>query len=78
MHILTQQGQWEMRVDYQKHEKTWSYLYYEYFSIGSAAEEHPLTVGEFTGEGSDQFAYLNGMKFTTRDHDNNNDCATTY
>ena len=28
MHILTQQGIWEMRVDYQKYDKTWSYLHY--------------------------------------------------
>jgi len=26
MHTLTQTGQWEMRVDYQKNDKTWSYL----------------------------------------------------
>ena len=25
IHTLTQRGQWEMRVDYQKNDKTWSY-----------------------------------------------------
>ena len=78
MHILTQQGQWEMRVDYQKNDKTWSYLHYNQFSVGSASEEYPLTVGGFTGEGTDQFAYHNGMKFTTPDNDSNSDCAITY
>ena len=30
MHCLTQRGQWEMRVDYQKNDKTWSYLHYNH------------------------------------------------
>ena len=51
MHTLTQRGQWEMRVDYQKTDRTWSYLYYDQFSVGSASEEYPLTVGGFTGAG---------------------------
>ena len=72
MHTLTQRGQWEMRVDYQKNDKTWSYLHYNQFSVGSASEEYPLTVGGFTGVGTDEFAShpLNGMKFSTADNDN--------
>ena len=71
MHILTQRGQWEMRVDYQKNDKTWSYLHYNQFSVGSASEEYPLTVGGFTGVGSDEFSChpLNGLKFSTPDND---------
>jgi len=46
MHTLTQRGEWEMRVDYQKNDKSWSYLHYNQFSVGSASEEYPLTVGE--------------------------------
>ena len=74
LHCMTQRGQWEMRVDYQKNEKTWSYLHYNQFSVGSASEEYPLTVGGFTGVGTDWFAThahpLNGMKFSTPDNDN--------
>ena len=80
MHTLTQRGQWEMRVDYQKNDKTWSYLHYNQFSVGSASEEYPLTVGGFTGVGTDQFAWHNGMKFSTPDNDNDKwsvgSCAT--
>ena len=74
MHCLTQRGQWEMRVDYQFNNKTWSYLHYNQFSVGSASEEYPLTVGGFTGIGTDRFAShpLNGMKFSTPDNDNDN------
>ena len=85
MHTLTQRGQWEMRVDYQKDDKTWSYLHYNQFSIGSASEEYPLTVGEFTGVDTDWFGgnYYphNGMKFSTPDNDNENssaNCAARY
>ena len=72
IHTLTQRGQWEMRVDYQKNDKTWSYLHYNQFSVGSASEEYPLTVEGFTGVGTDRFAArpLNGMKFSTPDNDN--------
>ena len=82
MHCLTQRGQWEMRVDYQKNNKTWSYLHYNQFSVGSASEEYPLTVGGFTGVGTDWFARhpLNGIKFSTPDNDNDKNggnCAVT-
>ena len=50
MNTLTQNGQWEMRVDFQKNDKTWSYLHYNQFSVGSASDEYRLTVGGYTGE----------------------------
>ena len=82
MNTLTQTGQWEMRVDYQKDDKTWSYLHYNQFSVGSASEEYPLTIGGFTGEGTDWFGYHNGMKFSTPDNDNDkyisDNCAAKY
>ena len=86
MHCLTQRGQWEMRMDYQKNDKSWSYLHYNQFSVGSASEKYPLIVGGFAGVGTDWFNYLsyphNGTKFSTPD--NNNDkhsrvnCADSY
>ena len=87
IHCLTQKGQWEMRVDYQFKNKTWSYLHYNQFSVGSASEEYPLTVGGFTGIGHDRFEHQtdpsNGMKFSTADNDNdkqgsNHNCAADY
>ena len=83
LHCLTQRDQWEMRVDYQKNDKTWSYLHYNQFSVGSASEEYPLTVGGFTGVGTDYFAShpLNGTKFSTPDNDNDKwsgNCAASF
>ena len=70
IHCLTQTGQWEMRVDYQNNDKTWSYLHYNQFSVGSANEEYQLTTGGFTGTGRNEFSFHNGMKFSTPDKDN--------
>ena len=83
MQIITQRGQWEMRVDYQKNDKTWSYLHYNQFSVGSASDKYPMTTGGFTGVGDDWFAYHNGMKFSTPDNDNDEwgvhgNCAARY
>ena len=71
-----------MRVDYQLSNKTWSYLHYNQFSVGSASEEYPLTVGGFTEGDLDRFAYHNGMKFS-RLHQimimmSGGNCAATY
>ena len=72
MHCLTQRGQWEMRVDYQKNDKTWSYLHYNQFSVGSASEEYPLTFGGYKGIGGNSFgrSSTNGRKFSTAEKDN--------
>ena len=83
MHHLTQSGQWEMRVDYQKNDNTWSYLHYNQFSVGSASAEYPLTVGEYSGSIlSFNALYFNGMKFSTPDNDNDEysdgNCAAYY
>ena len=67
IHCLTQRGQWEMRVDYQKNDKTWSYLHYNRFSVGNASEEYPLNIGGYIGV---EFAYHNKMYFSTPDNDN--------
>ena len=85
IHFLTDNSQWEMRVDYQTNEKTWYYLHYNQFSVGSANEEYPLTAGGFTGAGTDWFNYQsrphNEMKFSTLDNDNDKwsgNCAANH
>ena len=74
IHTLTQRGEWEMRVDYQKNDKSWSYLHYNQFSVGSAKENYRLTVGGYTGGSGDYFTAgnrpANNKQFTTMDNDN--------
>ena len=87
IHCLTQRGHWEMRLDIQKTDKTWTYLHYNNFSVGSANDEYPLSLGGFTGVGSTDWFQRNGgnahgSKFSTTDNDNDkhtsDNCADSY
>ena len=82
MHCLTQRGQWEMRLDFQLSNGTWTYLHYNQFSVGSANEKYPLTVGGYSGPvPSDNALTYNNMNFSTPDNDNDEwrgNCATSY
>ena len=81
---FTETGQWELRIDFQFENKTWSHLHYKQFKVGSSSAEYPLTIGRFTGiTPTDPFVThpLNNMKFSTPDNDNDqrsgSNCATT-
>ena len=67
LHCLTQSHLWEMSIVFQLKNDEWHSVFYDLFSVGSASEEYPLTVGKFTGGISDWFASvpLNEMKFST-------------
>ena len=83
IHYFTSIGQWEMRVEYHRDDDNrLYYAQYSSFRIGSASEEYPLTVGGYSGSGGDMFTSLNGMKFTTKDNDNDlysgGNCASKY
>ena len=73
LNCFTENGQWELRIDFQFENKTWSHLHYTQFKVGNTSAEYPLTIGGFTGITTDPFVIttpLNGMKFTTIDNDN--------
>ena len=70
---FTETGQWELWIDFQFENKTWSHLHYQQFKVGSTSAEYPLTIGGFTGiTPDDPFATqsLNGWRFSTFDNDN--------
>ena len=78
LHCLTNQGQWEMRIDITLTNGTKTYLSYSSFKIGPASSNYKLSISGFQGIASnDPFASshlhirLNGMQFTTKDMDNN-------
>jgi len=72
IHCLTNQGQWELRIDYISTSGTNGYLSYSNFRVGPATEQYKLSISGFSGVTSDPFSThsLNGMKFTTKDKDN--------
>ena len=45
---LTQSGQWEMRIDIQNSDKTWTYYHYNSFRVGAANDGYPLAIGGYT------------------------------
>jgi len=80
IHCLTNQGEWELRIDYISTSGTNGYLSYSNFRVEPATEQYKLTILGFSGVTSDPFStsYLNDMKFTTKDKDNdhwNSNCA---
>ena len=72
LHCLTNQGQWQLRIDFTFTNGTKSYLSYNKFSVGPANSQYQLKISGFTGITTDPFITptLNGMKFTTKDRDN--------
>ena len=74
-HCLTSQGHWELRIDYMLSNKTKGYLSYHHFRVGPASDDYRLSISGFSGNTTDPIIAsgvdnLNGMKFTTRDRDN--------
>ena len=75
LHCLTNQGQWEMRIDFTLIDGTKSYLSYSSFSIGPASSNYQLSISGYKGNVSkDPFSRhdINGSFFTTKDKDNDN------
>lgn len=81
---LTESGQWEMRVDYQKEaDKSWTYLQHDQFSIEGPSKGYQLHVSGYNGPvTSDPFTkdsnIVNGMKFSTYDNGPAKSCAVTW
>ena len=72
LHCLTNQGQWQLHIDFTFTNGTKSYLSYKNFSVGPANSQYQLSISGFTGVTTDPFTAhsSNGMKFTTKDRDN--------
>ena len=87
LHCLTSQGQWELRIDLTHINGTKTFLHYKTFAIGSASDNYTLQISQYKGiypvdpfDGSRGFHKINGMKFTTKDRDNDRyggNCAIT-
>ena len=69
---LTKEQSNTLRVDLGDFDGNTSYAQYTTFSVGDSTTEYTLTVGGYSGTAGDSLAYQNGMKFSTRDNDNDN------
>ncbi|XP_061603499.1 fibrinogen C domain-containing protein 1 isoform X2 [Phyllopteryx taeniolatus] len=86
IHALSIQGNYELRIDLEDFENGTAYAQYGTFGVGLFSVDpdddgYPLTVGDYSGNAGDSLLKHNGMKFTTKDRDNDhseNNCASFY
>ena len=89
IHRLTKEGSNTLRVDLGDFEGNTAYANYSTFSISDGSTEYVLTVGGYSGTAGDGLidsslghpSNHNGMKFSTRDNDNDNlsgNCADNW
>ncbi|VDI54349.1 Hypothetical predicted protein, partial [Mytilus galloprovincialis] len=67
---LTSKGNHELRIDVEDWDGNKRYAVYRDFSIGDASTKYRLTISNYSGNAGDGMSYFNGMKFTTKDQDN--------
>ena len=71
LHCLTQQGKWELRIDFTFNNGTKSFMHYNNFKVGPSSDNYRLNISGFTGiTPTDPFVRSNGQQFTTYDRDN--------
>ncbi|ELU01959.1 hypothetical protein CAPTEDRAFT_134707, partial [Capitella teleta] len=81
LHLLTSKQPYELRVDlgYQDESR---FAKYSTFFVGSEDDKFPLAIGGYSGTAGDSMAIHDGMKFSTRDSDNDahstGECAKSY
>ncbi|XP_033645327.1 ficolin-2-like [Asterias rubens] len=74
LHRLTDQGEYELRVDLSDFENESSYAYYDSFSIADESDKYRLNLGSFNSlsTAGDSLSYHNNCQFSTKDLDNDN------
>ena len=77
IHCLTNQGNWELRIDITFENGTKSYLHYNNFKVGPSSDRYRLSISGFVGITSDDpFVThpLNGQTFKTLDQPQGSSC----
>ena len=76
IHRLTKEGSNTLRVDLEDFDNNTVYAKFSTFNIGDNSTEYILTVGGYSGTAGDSMYLHDGMRFSTRDDDN--DLGPTY
>ena len=69
IHRLTETAQL-LRIDLQDFDGSRRYAKYTSFTIANGDLKYALTLGQYSGNAEDSLGYHNGMKFSTKDSDN--------
>ncbi|KAM7144142.1 fibrinogen C domain-containing protein 1 [Macrochelys suwanniensis] len=86
LHALTMQASYELRIDLEDFDNGTAFAQYGTFGVGLFSVDpeedgYPVTIADYSGTAGDSFLKHNGMKFTTKDLDNDhseNNCAAFY
>ena len=84
LHRLTQDDKYKLRFEIQSDwTGLWYWAEYDTFTIGDESTQYTLTVAGFNGSvAHDAMDYVNGIKFSTKDRDNDvyssSNCAQMY
>ncbi|XP_062596825.1 fibrinogen C domain-containing protein 1-B-like [Saccostrea cucullata] len=81
IHSLTKDRNQKLRIDLKSYNGEEIYAEYSTFYIGDEDNKYTLTVSGYNGTAGDSMTYHNGMKFTTKDQDNDmrsSNCAIQY
>ncbi|XP_061176962.1 fibrinogen C domain-containing protein 1-B-like [Saccostrea echinata] len=70
IHALARDKNQELRIDLQRHNGEQAYAVYSTFYIGDENNKYMLTVSGYNGTAGDSLTYHNGMRFSTKDQDN--------
>lgn len=78
LHTLTQDNKYKLRFELQSNASgLWYWAEYDTFTVGDESTQYTLTVGGFTGnvtvDAMNSGSIQNGMKFSTKDRDNDRD-----
>ncbi|XP_048733890.2 ficolin-1-like [Ostrea edulis] len=76
IHALTSGRNQELRIDMGKFTGSMVYARYSHFSVESESSKYRLSISDYSGNAGDMMINahnLNGMYFTTKDRDNEND-----
>ncbi|XP_063402248.1 fibrinogen-like protein 1 [Mytilus trossulus] len=81
LNILTTNGKYELRIDLTDTNNKMTYAVYKTFSVGDENSQYKLTSEGYSGTAGDAMKRNNGMKFSTKDRDNDthrSSCASVY
>ncbi|XP_050092460.1 angiopoietin-related protein 1-like [Anopheles aquasalis] len=79
MHQITTARPHEIIFELKDFSDNYGYAHYDNIVIDSESEQYRITLGKYSGTAGDSMTYNNGMKFSTKDRDNDQspayDCA---
>ncbi|XP_071143570.1 fibrinogen-like protein A [Mytilus edulis] len=70
LNYITMKGTYELRIDLVKTNNKKTFAVYSKFSVGDAKTKYRISVGGYHGTAGDYLGANNGMKFSTKDQDN--------